>query len=183
MKKAFVIAATVVLSVACTACGVGNVSVSGTSAPVSSVAPAVSSQESSSEAAPSSNVDASKYDDSLKGLAAYLGACGYVEGNGDKMEYQMIGAKNGYRYSGSIGGKKTVTAEFYEYTPAKFDSTAKKILDEVKQKGSFTLFGKTVDATLSDSGKYLMIYKDSATADANEARKKEVIKNFKAYKA
>lgn len=183
MKKALIIAAAAALAVACTGCGVGDVAVSGTEPAVSSAASAISSQASSSEAAPASSVDPTKYDDSLKGLATYLGACGYIEGNGDAMRSELIGAKSGYRYSGSVDKKQTVTAEFYEYDPANLNDTAKKVLDEVKQKGSFTLFEKNIPAVVSDSGKYLMIYKDSASGEANETRKKAVLEKFKTYKA
>lgn len=184
MKKAFVIAAAVVLSAACTACGAGNVTVSGTqSAAVSSAAPAVSSSQASSEASPERKVDAAKYEDSLTGLVSYLGACGYVQGNGTKTEFQLIGAKSGYRYTGYVEKKETVTAEFYAYDPSNLNDTAKKVLDSVKQNGSFTLFGKVVPAVLSDSGKYLMIYQDTSSADANTTRKKEVTEAFKSYKA
>ena len=39
-----------------------------------------------------------------------------------------------------------------------------------------------VDAVISDSGKYLMIYKDSATGDLHDARTEAVMKDFKAFK-
>ncbi|MCH4238656.1 MAG: hypothetical protein LKF71_00020 [Oscillospiraceae bacterium] len=185
MKRAFIIVAVAVLAaVSCAACGAGDVTASGlaasSSAASSTVSSAVSEQSASSS---TTTVDAAKYADNVTGLATYMGACGYVEGGGLQLEYQLIGAKNGYRYSTSVNHKATITVEFYEYDKANLNDTAKKTLDSVKQNGYFTLFNKNVNASLSDNGKYLMIYKDTDTSDAHNARTKEAIKKFKAFKA
>lgn len=177
MKKTFILVAAAVLAISCTACGAGSVTASGVESTASSAAVSSSASSSSGTVA-----DAAKYSDSLKGLITYMGACGYIDGNGLQMEYQLIGAKNGYRYTKKIDKKQTVTAEFYEYDLKNLNETAKKILDSVQQNGYFTLFNKKITAYHSDNGKYLMVYKDSASGDASTARQKEAAAKFKAFK-
>ena len=181
MKKLGILAAAAVLTLSCTACGMGNVTTSGASgAAVSSAASAVASSQAASSTV---SVDPTKYDDSLQGLMKYMTACGYVEGNATKTEAQLIGAKAGYRYSGKVDGKQTVTIELYEYATSGVSSTGQKVLDSVKSNGSFTLFDKTIPAVLSNSGKYMMIYKDTDTGSTHTAHQKQAEENFKNYKA
>ena len=72
--------------------------------------------------------------------------------------------------------------ELYEYNTASLNDTAKEVLEAVKKDGKFDMMGTMVDAVISDSGKYLMIYKDSATGDLHDARTEAVMKDFKAFK-
>lgn len=40
----------------------------------------------------------------------------------------------------------------------------------------------TTEATLSDNGKYLMVYTDNSGEELNKTRKSDVLKAFKEYK-
>ena len=57
-------------------------------------------------------------------------------------------------------------------------------LESVKANGTFPVIGQEVtDAYLSDSGKYLMIYKDTQTNEQNELHKQEIVEQFQGFKA
>lgn len=175
MKKIWILAAAAALLMTATACGAGDVG-------------GVSSQASNSpqKTAPSSNsaqaVSQDSVEDNLKGLQKYLTGNGAVSGDPTAMRAEVIGAKSGVRYQFSYNGKNNVTAEFYEYDPANLNETAKNILDSVKSSGKFSLMGQQVDAVLSDSGKYLMIYQDTVVKDENKANADKVTKLFKSFK-
>ncbi len=183
MKKAMIIAAAAVLVLSCAACGPGDVPVSGTNSSASSAASAASSAAPSQAASSAVSVNPAKYSDNLKGLLNYMGDSHYIEGSGVELEYELIGAKGGRRYTKTISKNSTETIELYEYDLKSPNATAKKILDEVKQSNSFTLFEKKIPACLSSNGKYLMVYKDSANGSTVSSRQKEIIEKFKAYKA
>ena len=51
-----------------------------------------------------------------------------------------------------------------------------------KKDGKFELLGMTTEATLSDNGKYLMVYTDNSGEELNKTRKSDVLKAFKEYK-
>jgi hypothetical protein len=121
--------------------------------------------------------------DSLAGLKSYLGKNLSLPGNGKSMCSDIIGAESGVRYIYGHNGKDNVTLEMYEYNQANLNSTAQKVISEVKGKGHFLLLGQQVDATLSDNGKYLMIYKDTATDSSSKAYDAEVKKMFRKFKA
>ena len=75
-----------------------------------------------------------------------------------------------------------VTAEFYEYDLKNLNDEAKKTIESVKKDGKFELLGMTTEATLSDNGKYLMVYTDNSGEELNKTRKSDVLKAFKEYK-
>lgn len=167
MKKLWIISMAAVLTVSFTACGAGNVSLS--SQDTSSKAS--TSQTASSQPASSTiKVEASSVSDDLAGLQKYLVGNAAVSGTPENMRADMIGAKTGVRYKyGANGGKDNVTLELYEFGTANLNATAQQVISDVKSTGKFTVVGQKVDATLSKSGKYLMIYKNSATDDPNKA--------------
>ncbi|MEE3333557.1 MAG: hypothetical protein VZR54_04680 [Ruminococcus sp.] len=114
------------------------------------------------------------YKDNLNGLRDYLKDLGYItidkdNANVSKMNAKLIGAQKGNKY---VMGD--VSIEIYEYKLDGENKTRDEMLDSVKSKGSFTLYEKEVKATLSDNGKYLMIYSNSKI-DEND-------KNSDAYK-
>jgi hypothetical protein len=176
MKKVWILAAAAALLMTATACGAGDVG--GVS---SSKAPAASSQAASSSSAPAVSQDS--VEDNLQGLQKYLTGNGVLSGDPAKMRADVIGAKSGVRYQFSYNGKNNVTAEFYEYDLDNLNTTAKQVLDSVRANGKFTLMEQQITAALSDSGKYLMIYKDTVTKDENKAYGDKVTKLMKGFKS
>lgn len=170
MKKFAALAAAALMLLSASACAVEDPALSSQTS---------SSQEETSSAAP---VDASKMEDSLKGLAEYMKAKGYMEGDALEMDASFIGAEKGQKYTGSYEGNKNIIIEIYEYDVGNLNETAEKIIDSVKKDGSFELMGMKADAVLSDSGKYLMVYKDSVSDETHNKRADEVKADFKAFK-
>lgn len=175
MKKIIlaIMAATMIFS--CTACA-------GSSAQVEVVY--------TSEAPDANTIKADDYEDSLDGLAKYLIALGYAPKNtaATKMLAETIGAKDGIRYVFAVNSS-SVDLELYEYDTENLNDRAKEVLEDVKKNGEFTLFAdpdtgetQTFEATLSDSGKYLMIYMDSSSDENNVARKNDIIEVVKSFK-
>jgi hypothetical protein len=76
-----------------------------------------------------------------------------------------------------------VTLELYEFDTKNLNDTAKKVISDVKSTGKFTVIGQQVNAVLSNSGKYLMIYNNSLTDDANKAYGEKIKKLFTEFKA
>lgn len=151
--------------------------------PDSSSTSSETTSESTSEtesAAP--EVDESKYEDTLDGLAKYMIAKEYIAGDATEMEADFIGAEKGVKYTGSFEGTNNISMELYEYDTANLNDTAKEIIDSVKKDGKFELMGMTADAVVSDNGKYLMVYKDSASGETHDARTEQVKADFQAFK-
>lgn len=172
MKKLLIAALAVVMVGTMAACGAGNVG--------DSVSSSASSQTASSQAA-SSAPSAGSFDNSLSGLEKYLAANSVISGDPTAMQADFIGAKSGAKYQFSYNGNNNVTVELYEFDSANLNGTATSVQNDVKNKGTFTIMSQQVPAVLSDSGKYLMIYKDTATADQNKARQEKVTKLLKEF--
>lgn len=177
MKKIWIAAVAAAATVSLTACGAGNLSVTTTSSA------ADSSETASSVASSSSAVTAASVSDDLAGLEQYLAANASVTGTPTEMRADMIGAETGVRYTYSYNGNNNITLELYEYDTANLSVEAETVLESVKTSGSFTLLGNQVSATLSSSGKYLMVFKDSATSDTNTTYDESVKKLFTEFKA
>lgn len=178
MKKIWIISVAAVLTVSLTACGAGDVSTTSQGLPLKA-----SSQASSQAASSTVKVEDSSVSDNLDGLEKYLVGNASVTGTPDTMRADMIGAKNGVRYKYGYNGKDNVILELYEFDPNSLNATAQKVVSDVKAKGKFTLFSQQVNATLSKSGKYLMIYKNTATDDANNSYGTQLKKLFTDFKA
>ena len=163
----------VVMAGTVAACGMGDVGSTSTGS---------ASQAVSSQAAPS-KPSSDSYDDSLAGLEKYLAANTVITGNPTEMQSDFIGAKSGAKYQTSFNGKDNVTVELYEFDTNSLSDTAKTVMASVKKDGTYTIMGKQVSAVLSNSGKYLMIYKDTATADQNKAHQTDVTKLFQEFKS
>lgn len=127
------------------------------------------------------------YADSLDGLCNYFADMGYVyalpdDATGDEikdpvvMKADIIGADEGYKFT-YIYGSSTIVLELYSYT-----DTNSKFYKQAKSEGKITvaedLDEGTVDAVLSDNGKYLMIYNDSEENAEREALVTEAFKGF-----
>lgn len=169
MKKLIILALAVVMAGTMAACGMD---VGGT--PSGGSASAASSQ--------ASKPSADSYGDNLAGLEKYLADNSVISGSPTKMQAEFIGAKGGDKYQVSFNGNNNVTVELYEFDPKNLNDTAKQIIESVKKDGVFSIMDQKVPAALSANEKYLMIYKDSNTADQNKAHEKDAVKLFQEFK-
>lgn len=120
--------------------------------------------ESTSSTEETKDAEETTYEDSLKGLAEYMKDQGYIDNtdNAYKMQAQLIGAKEGYRYL-----KGTVQMELYKYNPDKLNKTAKDVFEQIEENNEFEVLGKKIKGFLTDNGKYMMVYTDSAIAEGD----------------
>ncbi len=171
MKKLWIISVAAVLAVSLTGCGVDLSQ------------PVASSGTSSQAASSAAQTSDTSVPDSLAGLQKYLEANASVTGTPETMRSDLIGAKSGVRYQYGHGGNNNVTLELYEFDTGSLNETAQKVIADVKATGKFTVIGQQVEGVLSRNGKYLMVYKNSATDDANKAygtQVKKLVTDFKA---
>lgn len=121
----------------------------------------------------------SGFEDNLAGLCKYMESNQAVIGERVEMSYKEIGAIGGFRYLFKFDGS-TVQAEFYEFDLDNLDEKATACLDSVKEKGFFTLLGNDAPSILQ--GKYLMVYTDPDTDEANSAQREKVETLFQDFK-
>ena len=145
----------------------------------------------STENAPDADtIKTSDYANNLEGLEKYLTALDYIpkEAQATEMLSNVIGAKSGRRYN-FIVDNSTVSVELYEYDTDNLGEEGKRVVDEVKSGGEFYVFDKSVkldeniayEASLSDSGKYLLIYTDTSTDISNIQRKADFTQKVKEF--
>lgn len=170
MKKSVLISAAVIMCLIFTSCGAGNVGVS-------------SSASKKTTSAVSSEVSDKSADDTLGGLQTYMKKAAGLSGDATNMRADIIGAKSGVKYVYGHNGKNNVTVEFYSFDLSNLNDSAKKNIASVKKNGYFTIMDKNINAVMSDSGKYLMIYTNSSNDSENKAYDKKVLKLFKAFKS
>lgn len=128
------------------------------------------------------SVKTDDYKDNLDGLEKYLKKRAFLpDSEPTEMTYSLIGAIGGHRYMFSFNNS-SVTAEFYEFDLNNLNDDAKRTIKSVKEKGEFELLDISTKATLSDNGKYLMIYTDNSGDETNTTRTKDVLDAFKAFK-
>lgn len=145
---------------------------------------------STDDAPDSQNIKSADYKDNLEGLEKYLTALDYIpeKAEATDMMYSVIGAKDGDRYNFLVNNS-TVFVELYEYEPDKLNDEGKRVIGEVKANGEFYVFGKNSEldgniaypATLSENGKYLLLYSDGSSDMKNIQRKADfetAVKNF-----
>lgn len=131
-------------------------------------------------------VDKEDYEDTFQDLCRYMTDMTYVSGEPTDMTAELIGAEEGKKYSFNYGGG-TVTAEFYVFDTENLSETAQKTIDDVEKTGKFKIGNlPETEAILSDNGKYLMVYRDTAYDAANPenqntTRQNEVISEFKSF--
>lgn len=128
------------------------------------------------------SVKEADFKDDLSGLESYFEKLAYLPKiEPTKMTYATIGAVDGDRYRFKFNNS-TVTIELYEYDMKNLNDDAKRVIKSIKKDGSFDMYGTSVEAMLSDSGKYLMIYSDQSGDELNTTRKEAVVNVFKAFK-
>lgn len=164
-KRVLTLAGTLLLSLSLGACG----------GPVEQ-APTLETPSSGIEQTP---VDAGRFDDNLAGLCKYMEENQAVTGEKVEMSYKEIGAVAGFRYVFKYDGSNVQT-EFYEFDMDNLDEKGKECIGSVQEKGFFTILGNDVPATLQ--GKYLMIYTDADTDEANTAQREKVLELFQGFK-
>lgn len=192
MKKLLAAAAALALALTLTACTgtveqLPTLDLGTSSSAVSSGESGVSSgvesgTESQPEAAQPDPVSDKDFDDTLDGLCQYLEANRGVTGEPTEMAYETIGAVGGFRYRFHLNGS-TVQVEVYEYDVENLDEQGQVCWDSVKSQGFFTLLDKEIPATLNENGKYMMIYTDTSTNEANVSQKERVMDLFLGFKA
>lgn len=98
-----------------------------------------------------------------------------IEEEATDMQNEVIGAIAGYRFTAKISDSESALVEIYEFDPNNLNDTAKNVISEVKEDGSFNMLDiSDVEAELSDNEKYLMIYDDSkSTGDNPDSDHKE----------
>ena len=145
---------------------------------------------STDDAPDTANIKSSDYKDNIEGLEKYLTALDYIpeKAEATEMMSSVIGAKDGDRYNFLVNNS-TVFVELYEYEPDKLNDEGKRVISEVKENGEFYVFGKdskldgnvAYPATLSENGKYLLLYTDGSSDMKNIQRKADfetAVKNF-----
>lgn len=186
MKKLTAALGALVLALTLTACGSTVEQLPTLSLETSSTASGVSEtsgvESGSQETAEPQEVADTDFEDSLTGLCDFLEANSAVTGDPTEMAYETIGAVGGYRYRFLLGGS-TVQVEVYQYDLDNLNEQGQSVLDSVRDAGSFHLLDKDVPATLSASGKYLLIYTDSSTSEANTQQRERVTQLFVNFKA
>lgn len=177
MKKIIaVLAAVMMFASVATACGVSD-PLNTTEAPTTAEA---------TEAPTEPQVDISDYNDTFEDLCRYMTDMTYVSGEPTEMTAELIGAKEGKKYSFNYGGG-TVTAEFYVFDIDNLDETGEKTISDVKENGKFKIGNlPETEAVLSDNGKYLMVYRDTAydaskPDSQNTIRYNKVMEAFKSF--
>ncbi len=155
------------------------------------------SSAAATEATEAPKVNKADFSDDFDGLCKYFIEKKYINDVKDnEMDYKLIGADNGKYYASSFNGS-TVLIELYDFSNAD-NETAKRIINEVKQNGSFMLYtdeqlksvedvgteNQEISAVLSDNGKFLMIYTDQKANDGDDKsieHKNEIIDEFKKF--
>ncbi len=107
----------------------------------------------------------------------------YIPEEGVQMKADVIGAQVGYRFTTEFNSS-AITLELYEFDTKNLNNDAKDIISQVEKDGQFNMLDfSMVPATMSDNGKYMMIYRDNKITgdnpdEQNVQRKEDVTKIF-----
>ena len=99
------------------------------------------------------------------------------------MKADVIGAQVGYRFTTELNSS-AITLELYEFDTENLNDDAKSVISQVEKDGQFNMLDfSMVPATMSDNGKYMMIYRDNKVTgdnpdEQNVQRKEDVTKIF-----
>ena len=168
-----------------TGCGVQAVGDGNTASIVSSSAPEGSDTEAESSQQ-AGEVTMDSVDDNLDGMDRYFTAKEYIPGDVTKSQTQasFIGAVDGRRYAFSYENSN-IQMELYEFDLENLNEDAQEAIDNANNSGTMVVMGITANgtATMSDNGKYLMLYYDPNTDETHQARAQEILEEFKAFKS
>ena len=130
--------------------------------------------------------NASDYENTYAGLCNYLLAHGYINPLEDnknitftEMDYSLVGASQGNKFTCQMEGMSNVTIEIYDFTKS---ASPDEVYNSVKKDGKFSILGlDEVNAYLSDNGKYMMIYTDSNINWNNPDKNSKNYKTFEEF--
>lgn len=122
------------------------------------------------------------YEADIQGMCAYFEDSKLTAGEKVQMSYDVIGAVNGYKYTYTYNGSN-VQVELYEFPTEDIPETAQAVIDAVRDTGSFEILDSTVPATLSEDGRFMIIYTDAkaGSEDANKTHKEHVLACFASF--
>mgnify|MGYP004464880171 CR=1 FL=1 len=170
MKKKIFAAAAIAAVVAAALSGCGGTTVADPSAASSSTA------ASAVESMPLSEVQ----EDNLNGLLTYLTGNGVIKSDTSEMKAEMIGAVAGKRVA-VIYGDQTANVELYEFDTSNLNDRANEVLKNAKENKKFSSIDGEMPAMISNSGKYLLIYKDIYTDDQKRPVQERFLKLFQEF--
>ncbi|WP_099205118.1 hypothetical protein [Scatolibacter rhodanostii] len=180
MKKIAVLITSLILVFTLTGCMPTNRNSANATASVDLVLPTKAGEASGQEEIDLPKISDTDFKDDMAGLCEYLEKTYSVADEKAQMSYDVIEAKDGYRYLFRYN-KSTVQIEVYEFDLENLTEEAKTNLENVKANGKLKVIEKEVDAVLSNSGKYVMIYQDQSKEEANAVQKERVIDLFKTF--
>ncbi len=157
-------------------CGAGNVGDAGYMQ-----AQSENELSSSSEENTSSMPEIHSKEAGLDNIVQYFTSMDLIDENSkSKVAYEVIGAKNGVKYSATVADS-SFTLELYEFETDNLNSTAEKTINSVKNSGSFNILDTPVNAVISDNNKYLLIYGDNSDNEENIQKRNFVLEEFKTW--
>ena len=124
----------------------------------------------------------SDYADDIEGLKTYMKDIHAVTGDPVEMSWEVIGADGGYKYSFTYR-TSNVQTELYSFDLDNLTDEAEASLKSIREDGKFTVLETEVNAYISDSGKYVMIYTDASNDAENTEQKDRVVESFQAFHA
>lgn len=114
------------------------------------------------------DVDIAKYDKDFDGMQEYLKEMKLISSKDNsktEMQADVIGAKKGVRYTID----STNFVEFYEYDTEKLTDEASEIIYTISKGETYNVLSLTnVKGAVSQSGKYMMLYRADSTYDYSE---------------
>ena len=133
-----------------------------------------------SDGSTAADVDPAGYSRDIMGLVAYLEDSGLVTGDRVQMSYDVIGAKNGYKYNYRYNDSN-VQLEVYEFDTENLPEAGKTVQASLKASGEFDVLGNAVKGTLSANGQFLLVYTDTKTDEVSTAHRDRVTERFTAF--
>ena len=127
----------------------------------------------------------SGYDKSFDGFVKYMTDNGFVDGDGEELTANIIGASQGKRFTVQTPVSKH-TVELYEFT----DTTTKeaqRVISDARKDGSFHLFESTetvtahTTAAVNADGTFLMLYTDTSDKDNTDEQIKKAVEAVQAF--
>lgn len=125
------------------------------------------------------------YEKTFDGFVQYMTDYNFISGEGTDLTASAIGAKEGKRYTVSLGTTRFfVELYMYEDTSSEL---AVKTIENARKDGSFHLYDSTESATrntlaaVSEDGRFLMLYTDASENEKNIALKNaaaDAVKQF-----